>query len=184
MKEFRCLFGLRHPPARVAIGVRDWMGEVGPTLENVEQVSTVARVERPGGGAALVNEWRVNPELPAALNGLVTRDMMGWLDHSEWASDLSCCEWRIEPFFMSEAIDCRGATRFEAAMGGRGSRVTFEGRLDIDPAALATLPAMWRGAASVAVEMLIGTLIPRNFRKAVEAVGTRLENGCHPTSAP
>jgi hypothetical protein len=32
--------------------------------------------------------------------------------------------------------------------------------------------------------MLIGTLIPKNFRKAVEAVGTRLENGHHPTSAP
>jgi hypothetical protein len=184
MKAFRCLVGLRHPPQRVALGVRDWMGEVGPTLENVEQVATLARLERPDGGAALVNEWRVNPPLPAALNGVVTREMMGWLDHAEWAGDLSACSWRIEPFFMSEAIDCRGATRFEPAMGGRGSRVTFEGRLDIDPAALAALPAVWRGPASLAVEMLIGTLIPKNFRTAVEAVGARLERAGQPTSAP
>jgi hypothetical protein len=184
MKEFRCLVGLRYPPDRVALGVRDWMGEVGPRLENVEQVSTIVRVERPDGGTGLVNEWRVNPELPATLNGVVSRDMMGWLDHAEWAPDLTACEWRIEPFFMSEAIDCRGTTRFEPAMGARGSRVTFEGRLDIDPAALATLPAMWRGPASIAVEMLIGTLIPKNFRTAVEAVGGLLSTRDQPTSAP
>jgi hypothetical protein len=166
------------------MGIRDWMGEVGPTLENVEQVATVARVERPDGAAALTNEWRVNPTLPAALTGVVTREMLGWLDHAEWAADLSACEWRIEPFFMSEAIGCRGATRFEPAMGGRGSRITFEGRLDIDPGALATLPAVWRGPASVAVEMLISTLIPKNFRTAVEAVGALLETRAQPTSAP
>ena len=184
MKDFRCLVGLRHPPDRVALGVRDWMGEIGPTLENVQQVATVVRVERPAGGTGLVNEWRVNPVLPAALNGVVTRDMLGWLDHAEWAPDLSACAWRIEPFFMSEAIDCRGSTRFEPAMGGRGSRVTFEGRLDIDPAALATLPVIWRGPASIAVEMLISTLIPKNFRTAVEAVGSLLETRGQPTSAP
>jgi hypothetical protein len=184
MKEFRCLVGLRQPADRVALGVRDWMGEVGPSLDNVERVATVARIERPDGGAALINEWRVNPALPAALNGVVTREMLGWLDHAEWAGDLSACAWRIEPFFMSEAIDCRGATRFEPAMGGRGSRVTFEGRLDIDPAALATLPATWRAPASLAVEMLIGTLIPKNFRTAVEAVAKRLERGDQPTRTP
>ena len=69
-------------------------------------------------------------------------------------------------------------------MGGRGARVTFEGRLDIDPAALATLPAVWRGPASIAVEMLISTLIPQNFRKCVEAVGARLETQRQLTSAP
>ena len=184
MKEFRCLVGVRHPPERVALGVRDWMGEVGPTLENVEQVLTTARLDRPDGAASLVNEWRANPVLPAALNGVITRDMLGWLDHAEWAADLSVCQWRIEPFFMAEAIDCKGATRFESAMGGRGARVTFEGRLDIDPAALATLPAVWRGPASIAVEMLISTLIPQNFRKCVEAVGVRLETQRQLTSAP
>jgi hypothetical protein len=184
MKEFRCLVGLRHPPQRVAMGVRDWMSEVGPSLENVEQVAMIARVERADGGAALINEWRVNPALPAALNGVVTRDMMGWLDHAEWAPDLSACAWRIEPFFMSEAIACHGTTHFAPAMGGRGSRVTFEGRLDIDPAALAALPVVWRGPASVAVEMLISTLIPKNFRTTVEAVAGLLETRGQPTSAP
>ena len=184
MKEFRCLVGLKHPPGPLAAGVRDWMDRVAPDLENVERISTLRRAPRDSGGLGLVNEWRVNPPIPPALSPLITDDMLGWLDHAEWTADLSACSWRIEPFFMNEAIDCQGATRFEPAMGGRGSRVTFEGRLDIDPAALATLPAVWRAPASLAVEMLIGTLIPRNFRKTVEAVAGFLEAEAQPTSAP
>jgi hypothetical protein len=125
----------------------------------------------------LVNEWRVNPALPAALDGYVSKDKLGWLDHADWDDDLAICRWRIEPFFMGEAIDCRGATRFEAAMGGRGAKITFDGQLDIDPAALSSIPAAWRAPASIAVEMLIGTTIPRNFRKTIEVIDSLLRAG-------
>jgi hypothetical protein len=174
MKGFRCLVGLRHPPASLAAGVRDLMPEVAPFLENVERVATVRRADQPDGGVTLVNEWRVNPALPPALEQVVTPQMLGWLDHAHWAPDMAACTWRIEPYFMSQAIDCRGTTRFEAAMGGAGTRAIFEGQLDIDPAALANLQPAWRAPASIAVEHLIGTLIPRNFRKTLEAVGQLL----------
>ena len=175
MKAFQCLVGVRRPPVQLAGGVRDWMSRVGPSLENVQQVVTVTRLDRPDGSTALVNEWRVNPPIPAALSTVVTNDMLGWFDHSEWASDLSACAWRIEPFFMAEAIRCQGTTRFEPAMGGRGTRATFEGQLDIDPSALARLQPAWRAPASIAVELLIGSLIPQNFRRTVEAVTALLE---------
>jgi hypothetical protein len=184
MKGFRCLVGLRHPTRQVAGAVRDLMPELAPVLEHVERISTLARVDRPDGGAALVNEWRVNPALPPGLDGVVTRDMLGWQDHADWAADLSECRWRIEPYFMAEAIDCRGTTRFEPAMGGRGTRALFEGQLDIDPSALSSLQPAWRVPASLAVEFLIGTVIPKNFRKTVEAVAAMLEAEGQPTSAP
>lgn len=184
MKPFRCLVGVRHPPSALAGAVRNLICEIGPSLENVEQIATVSRTERPDGGATLVNEWRVNPALPPALAGVVTRDMLGWLDHADWSPNLTECDWRVEPFFMSEAIRCRGSTRFEPAMGGRGTRAIFEGLLDIDPSALASLQPAWRAPASLAVEFMIGTLIPRNFRKTVEAVAGLLESEAQPTSAP
>ena len=184
MKEFRCLVGVRHPPRPLAAAVRDRICRIAPSLENVEKIETLSRVERPEGGSALVNEWRVNPDLPPGLDGFITPDMLGWLDHAEWSADLTRCEWRIEPFFMAEAIHCKGSTRFEEAMGGRGSRATFEGQLDIAPAALASLQPAWRAPASLAVEFVIGTLIPRNFRKTVEAVADLLETEAQPTSAP
>ncbi|MDP3591402.1 hypothetical protein [Phenylobacterium sp.] len=182
MKDFRCLVGLKHPPQRVAAGVRDMMDQVAPALDQVEKIAAVTRVDRPDGGCALVNEWRVSPTLPATLNGLVTPDMLGWLDHAEWSSDLALCTWRIEPYFMAQAINCHGTTRFEPAMGGRGTRAVFEGKLDIDPAAMSTIPMAWRSPASLAVEMLIGTIIPQNFRKTVNAVAELLET--QPTSTP
>ena len=184
MRDFRCLVALRHPPQQVAVGVRDLMTRLAPSLEHVESIATITRVERPDGSTALVNAWRVNPKLPPALNGVVTEDMLGWLDHADWSSDLSACNWRIEPYFMGEAIDCRGTTRFEPAMGGRGTRATFEGRLDIDPSALSKLQPAWRAPASAAVELLIGTIIPKNFRKTAEAVATLLESEVQPTKAP
>jgi hypothetical protein len=177
MKEFRCLVGLRHPPHAVGVAIRDRMAEIAPVLDNVERIETVARVDRSDGSVALVNAWRVNPALPPALGQIVTRDQMGWLDHAEWTADLGLCRWRIETNFMSEAIDCAGTTRLEPAMGGRGSRAIFEGRLDIDPAALMAVPLAWRGPASSAVEMLIGTIIPKNFRKTAEAIADLLDRG-------
>ncbi|MBX3484889.1 hypothetical protein [Phenylobacterium sp.] len=184
MKDFRCLVGVRQPARPLAAAVRDRIGQVAGQLEQVEHIVTVSRLDRPDGGVALVNEWRVNPDVPPALQHLVTPDMLGWLDHSEWEPGLGACRWRIEPFFMREAIRCDGVTRFEPAMGGRGARAAFEGRLDIDPSALSTVPMSWRAPASLAVEFLIGTLIPRNFRKTVEAVAGLLETGGQPTSAP
>lgn len=170
MKAFQCLVGLRQPLDRVAPAIRDRLPEIAPALEDVETIRTVASVARSDGGLALVNEWRVNPKLPAALNGYITPDMLGWLDHADWSADLTHCRWRIEPYFMAEAIRCSGETRFEPAMGGRGTRATFEGTLDIDPAALSRVPQAWRRPASSAVELLIGTLIPKNFRKTADAV--------------
>jgi hypothetical protein len=184
VKTFQCLVGLRHPPRRVAAAIRDLMAELAPSLENVERITTLTRLERPDGGTAMINEWRVNPSLPAALNGMVDRKRLGWLDHAEWSSDLTACAWRIEPYFMGDAIDCRGTTRFEPAMGGRGTKAIFEGRLDIDAAALTTLPAAWRAPATSAVELLISTIIPKNFRKTADAVGILLQGAVQPTSAP
>jgi hypothetical protein len=174
VKTFRSLVGLRMTPGPVATAIRDRLAEIAPALENVESITTVARVDRADGGVALVNAWRVNPDLPAALSALITPEQMGWLDHAEWSADLAACRWRIEPLFMKEAIACAGETRFETAMGGRGTRAIFEGRLDIDPVALSSIPAIWRGPASAAVELLVGTLIPQNFRRTVEAIAALL----------
>ena len=184
MKTFRCLVGVRQPPQALAAAVRDRIPEIAAGLEGVERIATLSRTEREAGGTVLVNEWRVNPDLPPAARGFVTPEMLGWLDHADWRADVAGCDWRIETFFMPEAIRCSGSTRFEPAMGGRGSRATFEGALDIDPAALATLQPAWRAPASLAVEFLIGTLIPRNFRKTVEAVADLLEAEAQPLSVP
>lgn len=93
MKTFHCLVGLRQPPDRVAAAIRDRLPEIAPDLEDVQDIRTVSRIERPDGGIALVNEWRVNPKLPAAVDAHITPDMLGWLDHADWSADLTLCRW-------------------------------------------------------------------------------------------
>ena len=169
MKTFQCLVGLREPVARIVPAIRDRLDEIAPVLDDVESIRAIERTEGGDGGITLVNEWRVNPKIPASLNGHITPDMLGWLDRAEWSADLALCRWQIEPWFMPDAIRCHGETRFEPAMGGRGTRATFSGTLDIDTAALAQIPVAWRRPAAAAIELLIGTLIPKNFRKTADA---------------
>ena len=175
MKAFHCLVGLRQPPDRVAAAIRDRLPEIAPDLDDVAAIRTVERTERPDGGWTLVNEWRVTPKLPAALDSHIRPDMLGWLDHADWSADLILCRWRIEPYFMAGAIRCTGETRFEPAMGGRGTRAIFDGTFDIDAAALASVPAVWRRPAAAAAELLVGTLIPKNFRKTADAATALLD---------
>jgi hypothetical protein len=177
MKPFQCLVMLRLPADRVGVAIRDRLSEIAPHLDDVESIRTIARAEGTDGAVTLVNEWRVNPKIPPALNGVVTPDMLGWLDHAEWAADLSRCRWRIEPFFMRDAIICEGETRIQPAMGGRGARATFEGKLTIDRSALSSIPVAWRQPAAAAVELVIGALIPKNFRKTTDAVATLFDEG-------
>lgn len=175
MKPFHCLVGLRQPPDRVAAAIRDRLPEIAPDLDDVEAIRTISRTGTKDGGLILVNEWRVRPNLPATVAAHISPDKLGWLDHADWSADMTLCRWRIEPYFMAEAIRCAGETRFEPAMGGRGTRAIFDGSFDIDPAALSSVPAAWRRPASAAVELLIGTLIPRNFRKTADAATALLD---------
>ncbi len=169
VKDFHTLVGVRQPLGMVAAAIRDRLPEIAPSLADVTGVSVVDRHVDDDGRTHLVNEWRVEPKLPGALKQAIPDDMLGWNDHAIWSADLTECTWRIEPFFMPGAIRCGGTTRFETAMGGRGTKATFAGDFEIDPSALAKIPAAWRGAATSAIELIVGTMIPRNFRKTMEA---------------
>jgi hypothetical protein len=183
VKEFHTLVGLRHPASHIGAAIRDRLSEIASSLDDVERITTVSRDERADGGILLVNEWRVNPRLPAALCNVITPDKLGWLDYADWSADLSQCRWRIEPFFFVDAIRCEGTTRIEPAMGGRGARATFEGTLTVDPVALSAVPVMWRKSATTAIEILVGTLIPKNFRKTTDAISALLGECDQPTNA-
>lgn len=169
MKEFSTLVGVRKPLLEIAGAVRDRLSEIAPALTDVESIQVIHREEVEDSRLILVNEWRVDPSLPRPVKNAISKEMLGWKDHAVWSADLTECSWRIEPFFMPGAIRCSGTTRFQTAMGGRGTKAIFAGDFDIDTAALSGIPAAWRGAATSAVEMIVGTIIPRNFRKTIEA---------------
>lgn len=175
MKPFQTLVGVRKPLLDIAAAVRDRLPEIAPSLADVSSIAVTHREEQADGSTRLVNEWRVDPKLPGPVRQAIAEEMLGWNDHAIWNADLTECSWRIEPFFMPGAIHCAGTTRFEPAMGGRGTKAMFAGEFDVDAAALTMVPASLRGAAIPALEAVVGTLIPRNFRKTVEAAAELLK---------
>jgi hypothetical protein len=175
VKEFKSLVMVRHPPAVLWTTVRDRLPELVPMLDDIEAVDVEARREEPDGTVHIVNVWRARPQIPAVLTSVLRAEMLAWTDRAEWRADTGECHWQIEPHFHPEWIRCQGITRYEAAMGGRGARVTFEGTLDVSGVSLSVVPAFLSEVTSQAIELFVTSLIPKNLQKLIRAASALLD---------
>jgi hypothetical protein len=176
MKPFKSLIIVKHPLDTVWTTIRDRMPEMAPMLDDVASITVVERYENGNGVVGLVNEWRIGLKIPAAMSSFVRPEMLGWIDRAEWSAETHECRWAIQPFFLADAVRCSGTTRYEPAIGGRGTRITFAGTLDVDRGRLGSIPASLGIPVSAAIETLVSTLIPKNFRKTTDALEKLLEH--------
>ena len=166
---------LKHPTELVWITTRDRLPETVPLLDDIDSVKVQSREEKPDGTVNLVNVWKACPKLSAMVTSRVRPEMLAWNDHAEWSRRDFECKWRIEPHFFADRIKCSGLTRYEPAMGGRGTRITFETEIELHTRDLPGVPAVLEGAVSKAIESFVAVLIPQNFRKVAQAVGGLLD---------
>jgi hypothetical protein len=170
MKPFKTFAMVKHPVDVVYATVRDRLAELVPLLGDVDAVTTESREDGPGGTVRLVNRWKARADVPAALSSVIRPDMLAWLDRAEWREAERACHWRIEPLFAPDRTQCEGVTRYEPAMGGRGTRITFDGGIAVTAKGLPGVPAMLEGVVAGGIESLVTTLVPRNFQKLAGAV--------------
>ncbi len=175
MKPFKSLVIIKHPVDLIWVATRDRMPELVPMLDEVASIAVVERHADRDGTVQLVNEWRAQVNLPPVLCSVIKPEHLGWTDRALWDEATRECRWSIEPFFFPEAVRCAGTTRYEPAIGGRGTRITFAGNIDVDTSKLGTIPAAFGWPVATAVEMLVTTIIPRNFRKTTEALTQLLD---------
>ena len=175
MKPFKSIVVVKYPLDLVWTTIRDRMPEMVPMLGDVASITVLDRREAASGTIELVNEWRVHLNIPTMLNSVVKPEMLGWIDRAEWHDVTHECQWTIEPFFLTEAVRCVGTTVYEPAIGGRGTRITFAGTLDIDNFQLGKIiPTSLCIPVSAALETLVATLVPKNFRKTTDALAKLL----------
>ncbi len=174
---------LKHPCAEVWTTIRDRLPEVIPFIEDMESVTVQSREEAADGTVRLVNIWKAKPKLPAIVTSYIKPEMLAWTDRAEYRVKTLECSWRTEPHFFTERIKCSGVTRYEPAMGGRGTRVTFEGDLELSLNNLPGVPAIFEGTLARGVETFVTALIPKNFRNLIEAVGHLLDGQKPPSRA-
>jgi hypothetical protein len=166
---------LKHPRERVWPAIRDRLPEIVPLIDDIESVTVESREEKRNGTVLLVNTWKGKPKLPAIVAGRIRPEMFAWTDRAEYRVETFECLWRLEPHFFADRIKCSGVTRYEPAMGGRGTRITFEGDLELSTRNLPGVPTVFEGALASAIELFVAALVPKNFRKLTEAVGKFLE---------
>ena len=149
--------------------VRDRLPELGAALDDIKSIVSIEREAAGPGQVRLVNEWRSSQHIPPGLRDRLGASELSWLDRNLWDDADHHCTWGIEPSVLTQHIRCEGSTRYEPAMGGRGTRVTFAGTFDLAPDALAAFAGSLRKPVSAFVESIATTVIPRNVRKVMEA---------------
>ena len=171
MKEFKTISVVKNPRTVVWSTIRDRLSDLAPMLADIEAIVVQSRADAPNGAVHLVNLWKAKVTIPTTLSSVIQPDMLAWIDRAEWQADHWECHWQIQPHFFEGRIQCKGVTRYEEAMAGRGTRLTFQGNLHV-PAS--SLP----GVSSLIESFAIG-LIPKNFQKLTHAVSQHLEAETH-----
>lgn len=166
MKSFRSLVVLKRRHDELWAIMRDHLSEIAPRVADIEEVRELARTND-DGLVHIVNRWQVRAAVPQAIRTLLKLDELAWIDRNTWDEASSLCTWSIEPCFLTEHIACAGTTSFAPAIGGQGSRVTFEGTLELKPGFL-PLGGIEKLVTGF-VESVATTIIPRNLRAVVEA---------------
>jgi hypothetical protein len=181
MKTFKTMIVVKHPKPVVWQTMRDRLTEMAPFLDDVSSIKQLDRKDLTNGRVRSTNLWKADIEIPDAIRSILHASEVRWLDRAEWFEHRSRCEWQIEPQFFTEHIKCCGTTLFEPAIGGRGTRITFEGNIEITLNSIPGIPNFMLGTATKAIESLVTTLIPKNFQKMATAMSNLLEEKVKPT---
>ncbi len=173
--DFKSTAVIKHPVDLVWVTMRDKTPELVGLLDDVESVIVRERVEQDSGDVKVINVWQAAPKLPSFLHRYITPEMLAWTDYAEWLGQSQTCNWTIEPNAFANRIECSGNTTFEPAIGGRGTRVTFDGKIELAPDDLARVTGAIGTIGTSAVEAYIQKLLPNNFIKLTKALSSYLD---------
>jgi hypothetical protein len=168
LRTFRSVLVLKRSQQELWINMRDHLPEFAEHIADIESIRQLERVIDVDNAVCVVNEWSIQRNLPAALSTMLKTDRFAWIDRNRWDEASRTCSWTIEPSVLNEHITCSGETSFADAMGGRGTRVTLAGELDIKPGLLGALGSTGPMVSGL-IESIATTIIPRNLRAVVEA---------------
>jgi hypothetical protein len=173
--KFQTLALVKYPLPRVWKAMRDELSQLARHLDDIESITTTGRTETPDT-ISIVNIWRAKPKLPELLARHVDTSKFAWTDYASWNEQEKICRWRIEPQVFGTYFGSSGETRFEPAMGGRGTRITFSGEAEIkismvgDGVRKVLEDTIFKGAMG-----FIQGIITKNFRKMADALGKHLD---------
>jgi hypothetical protein len=172
VKTFKSLVVVKEPVGVVWATVRDRLTELVPLIEDVAAIEVLQREELGPDLVRIVNRWSAVQRIPELMARSLPSSEISWIDRNEWDGPSFVCRWSVEPSILREHIECRGTTSYQAAMGGAGTRVTFDGTFDLAKGALGGLANALERPMAAFVESIVTTIVPKNSRKVIEAAAT------------
>ncbi len=167
--EFKSISIVKHPTETVWANMRDHFPQIGELIDDLEYIKVQSVTPQANDILEVVNHWKAAPKIPDFITQYIKPEMMSWTDIARWNEQEQICQWRIESHYFREQMDCTGSTRFEPALGGRGCRLTFAGRIEWEGSPFRSLGIM-DGMISKTIESVMGKMIPNSFRKVTQGV--------------
>lgn len=173
---------LRVPPARVWSALRDDLPAVASWMKGIASVTRIERDDSAAGVVNTVHEWRASTSLPAGMGRYIDGDALTWVERASWHEGLLESQWTVESRMLAGSLTGSGCTRLESAMGGRGSRLSFEVAASLGAGALGPLG---QGRLKDGFEDAAATLLAKTLQElgaAVEVFVMKGTSGASPVS--
>ena len=165
------------PYSREAVfkAYRDDLTDLVQYLPNIEKVEVVKREETADGVIEFENHWYADAPIPKVAQAFIKPEMLKWIDYAKWDQNSWTCDWRIETFFMRDAVSCGGRNEFNEA-GADEMALTISGDLVLNAKAVPGIPKLLAGTIKPQLEKFIVSLITPNFETINRGIIQFLKN--------
>ncbi|MCW3127772.1 MAG: hypothetical protein JWO03_3430 [Bacteroidetes bacterium] len=170
--DFKCSETLKYPLALTWETMRDYLPDIAMLQDDIEFVRIERRTKK-AKSLHVVSTWKSDPPLPSFLKGVIKPEMLIWTDDATWDNENHVCHFNIITHYKVEDITCVGTIEFEDAAKGKNTKITYSGVFTIAKTAKSSM--FMTGFVIRGIEALAGTLIAKNFAKAVKALGDTIK---------
>ncbi len=142
---------------------RDELTELIPHLPDVKNIEVQKREEVDENTTRVVNLWTAEAEeIPRVARPFIKPEMLVWTDVANWHDDTWACDWVIEVGFLSEAVTCKGSTKY-LEKGADKTEVVITGQLDVNAKEIPGVPRLGAGKIGSVIESFVVRLITPNL---------------------
>ena len=155
---------LQFPQNTVFEAYRDNLVDLVDYLPNISKIEIAKREEPQPHVVKFENHWYAQAPIPKMAQAFIKPEMLKWIDYAEWNHENFTCDWKIETFFMREAVTCKGQNKFRV-LDDNSMELTIGGNLSIDTKKVPGIPRLLAGKIKPQIEKFIIALITPNFHK-------------------
>lgn len=142
---------------------RDELTKLLPYLPDVKDIEVKSRDDVDDKTVKVVNLWKADSnEVPRLAQAFIKPEMLEWIDRATWNQDKWSCDWVMEVGFLSDAVTCKGTTKYLEKGEGK-TEVVIEGELNVDARKIPGVPRLGAGKIGDVIESFVVRLITPNL---------------------